>query len=252
MNRDLRGLIPREHGSWAYLLIPQVAAIMAAPGHLAAALWALAAALLFCAFQAFAAAERRRERLSPAGIVAAIAGMLILGLVARRRTVALVTVIPSLAPVALGLFRTRGRIGRDDALEVLGIVATSILGAGAFLVGGGSIREAALLAVSAGVYSILSLIWIRMRLTRELPGRRALLPKGWNIPVSVALLLASAILGLVSGRFAAGLLPGIYCVRSFLPVPRRADGLVQLSKLGLQEGITAAIFAMGLGLFLPA
>ncbi len=252
IRRDLHGLIPREHGSWAYLLIPQVAAILASPGHLASALWGLAAALLFSAFQAFAAAARRHERFSAAGAVAGAAGLILLTLAARGRTIAIACIAPSLAPVALGLLRTRGRIGRDDAIEVLGIVATSILGAGGFLAGGGRTSEAILLAVAVTAYSILSLIWIRVRLNRELPGRRTLLPAGLNIPASLAILVASAAAGFASGRLAAGLLPGIYCIRVLMPVPRRPDGLVRVSRLGIQEGVMAAIFAVGLGLFLPA
>jgi hypothetical protein len=248
--RDLRGLLPREHGSWAYLLIPEIAAILAAPNPAAAILWALAVALFFCAFQGFAAARRRREGWSRAGAIAGAAGGLVLAVPARAHPWALLTLAPSILPVCLGILRARGRIGKDGPIEVLAILATSIMGAGAILTGGGSAREALLLAAACFAYSSLSLIWVRVRLAREMPGRHALLPPGLNIPVSLVLLASSAALGFFTGRFAAGLFPGIYCIRILLPVPRSPDGKLQIVRLGVQEGIAAAFFAVGLGLFL--
>lgn len=251
-HRDWHGLLPREHGSWAYLLIPQVGALLATDFATPVALWLIGSLLLFAALQGFAAARRRHERWSLAGTACGTVGALVLVLAARERPAAFTFVIPSTIPAALALFSTHGRIGRDDAIEVLGICCASILGGGGLWLAGASIRVVALLMVAACAYSMLSLIWIRVRLATELKGRRPILPHGWNIPTSLIILGLSAVAGVALGGFIVGLLPGIYLGRCLLKLPRRGDGLVHLIMLGVQEGIAAAVFAVGLGLFLPS
>ena len=163
----------------------------------------------------------------------------------------LLLLLPSTVPVVLTLFSTRGRIGRDDAIEILGIIAASVLGCGGLYLSGASVPATALLGIASCSYSLLSLIWVRIRLANELKGRRPILPHGLNIPASVLILALSGFAGVVLGGFVAGLLPGIYLGRSLVAVPRRRDGLVRVTLLGVQEGISAAVFALGLGLFLP-
>jgi hypothetical protein len=111
---------------------------------------------------------------------------------------------------------------------------------------------AAILAVSSTTYFLLSLIWVRVRLGAEIPGRAPLLPGGWNIPASLLLLTGSAVAGIMIGGSLVGFLPGIYIGRLLLPIPRRADGRLRIPRLGAQEAIAAAIFAAGLGLYLPS
>jgi len=249
--RDLHGLMPREHGSWAYLLIPQLAALIAARHPISVLTWLVGTLLMFAALQGFAAAQRRRERWSAAGLICALAGAAILLLASRERPAALALLIPSAVPVGLALFATRGRIGRNDGIEVLGIVCASILGCGGLILAGGSDHAGALLAVVSCAYSLLSLIWVRVRLASALRGRRPLLPHGWNIPASLLILGLSAVAGVALDGFVSGLLPGIYLGRSLLPVPRRRDGLVSVTTLGVQEAVSASVFAVGVGLFLP-
>ncbi len=249
--RDLRGLLPREHGSWAYLLIPQIAALMAADRPAPATAWLGGSVLMFTAFQGFAAARRRRETWSPAGLLCAIAGATLLALTARARPLALVLLLPSAIPALLTLRSTKGRIGRDDAIEALGIVAASILGCGGLYVSGASHAAVALLAIVSCSYSLLSLIWVRVRLAAELKGRRPILSHGWNIPASLLILGLSGVAGISMGGFVVGLLPGVYLGRSLLALPRLRDGRVWVTMLGVQEAIAAAVFAIGLGLFLP-
>jgi hypothetical protein len=249
--RDLRGLLPREHGSWAYLLIPQVAALLATNLAAPVLLWLLGSLFSFAALQGFAAARRRRARWSPSGTVCAFVGATVLASTARRNPAALILIVPSAIPAALALFSTRGRIGRDDAIEVLGIVSASILGGGGLWLAGASAKLICLLTMSSCAYALLSLIWIRVRLATELQGRHPILPHGWNIPASLVILTLSAVGGAALGGFIVGLLPGIYLGRCLLKLPRRTDGLVRLNMLGVQEGIAAAVFAAGLGLFLP-
>jgi hypothetical protein len=252
MNRDLHGILPREHGSWAYLQIPLLSALIAAPHTGPAAVWGIAATLLFLSFQGFAAARRRHESFTAAGTIVGAAGILLIAVPAQTHPIALLTLIPSLPPVLFALLHTRGRIGRDDSIEASSLVATAAVGAGAFLVGQGGLRDAVLLAFLACCYCFLSLIWVRVRFARELPGRRPILPSGLNIPVSLVILIAAAAGGLIAGRFIAGFLPGIYCVRLLLPMPRRTDGKVSVTGLGIQEGIAAAFFAIGLGLYVTS
>jgi hypothetical protein len=251
-SRDWRGLIPREHGSWAYLLAPQIAAVLAAPRPGEVAVWGLACTLLFAGFQGFAAAQRRREWASAAGALAGAAGGAIALWAARAEPAVLLALAPGLVPAVLGLASKGGRLGRAAPIEVSGIVATSIAAAGGLLLGGGTPRTAVLLTVAASSYFLVSLIWIRLRLSAHVPGRAALLPQGWNIPASVLLLLASATVGVAAGSPVIGLSPGLYFVRVLLPVPRRPDGRLRIPRLGIQEAVMASFFAVGLGLFLPA
>jgi hypothetical protein len=206
---------------------------------------------MFAALQGFAAARRRRAGWSRAGLVCALAGAAVFWIAARRHPIALSLLIPSAIPASLALLSTQGRIGRDDAIELLGIIAASILGCGGLYVSGASISAAALLAIVSCAYSHLSLIWVRIRLASELKGRRSILPRGWAIPVSLILLVLSAAAGIALGGFVVGLLPGAYLGRCLLALPRKRDGLVSVTMLGVQEGVAAAVFAVGLGLFLP-
>jgi hypothetical protein len=250
--RDWRGVIPREHGSWAYVIGPQIAAVVAAPRVAPALGWAGASLLLFAAFQAFAAAQRRKERASAAGSILGAAGLGLAVVLVTPRPTVLLTLAPALFPAALGLLSRHGRMARDRALEITGILAASIQAGGGLLLGGGTLPQAALLAVSASSYFLLSLIWIRVRLGSEIAGRAPLLRGGWNLPASLALLLGSATAGLALGAPAAGLMPGLYLARILLPVPRRPDGRLGIPRLGVQEAILAALFTVGLGLFLRA
>lgn len=251
-SRDWRGLLPREHGSWAYLLGPQVAAVLAAPRPASALLWAAVSLLLFGAFQGYAAAQRRRERWSPAGALVGAAGLALALGAARERPSVLLTLSPGLIPAGLGLLSMQGRLGRAGSIEVTGILATSIQAAGGLLLAGGGPRAAVLLVVAASSYFLLSLIWIRVRLSAEVSGRTTLLPRGWNVPASLLLLLLSATVGLAAGSPVAGLSPGLYLLRGILPLPRRHDGRLQIPRLGIQEAVLASFFAVGLGLFLSA
>jgi hypothetical protein len=208
--------------------------------------------LLFLGFQGFAAARRRKETISSAGMIVAGIGFTILVVAARANPRILLAVAPGAIPAAAGILALRGRLKRVTILEITGIASLSIQGAGGLLLGGGSISAAGLLAIAAFTYFLLSLIWVRMRLARELPGRATIFPVGWNMTVSLALLLASAAAGLLLRGFAAGMLPGIYVARGVFRPPRRADGKLNISMLGVQEAIVAALFTAGLGIFLPA
>lgn len=249
--RDWKGLVPHEHGSWAYLLGPQAAALIAADLGAAPFLWSGGSLLLFCAFQAFAAALRRKERWSGAGAIAGAAGCLLIGLAARELPFVLLSILPGGVTAALGIFSRRGRLGRQALLELLGIASLSIQGGACLLLGGRTLRAGAMLAAASAAYFLLSLIWIRVRLSAEVPGRAPLLPRGWNIPASLLLLTGSAAAGIASAGSLIGFLPGIYVARLLLPVPRRADGRLRIPQLGVQEAVAAALFAVGLGLYLP-
>jgi hypothetical protein len=249
--RDWKGLLPHEHGSWAYLLGPQIAALLASPQTAAPALWFGASLLLFCAFQGYAAALRRKSRGSLAGTIAGLLGILLALAATRDRAAVQLSLVPACFTAFLGIFWKQGRLGRQAVLEVMGIVALSIQGGAGLLLGGGTPRAAILLAVASAAYFLLSLIWVRVRLGSELPGRTPLLPHGWNIPASLVLLTGSAVAGLAFGGPFAGFLPGLYLGRSLLPVPRRADGKLRIPRLGVQEAAVAFVFAIGLGLFLP-
>lgn len=199
MPRDLRALLPREHGSWAFLLSPQIAASIAAP--------------------------------RPAGALV-------------------------MTGIAVGLFLafhlvTPARIKRAPAVESTGILAAGTLGAMAFRRGGGDADGAITLAIASSVYFLLSLIWVRMRMASETDKRKPFLPAGWNTIASLALLIVSGTAGILSGRFIAGMLPGLYLLRSFLPVPRRPSGKIRMTFFGIQEAAAAALFTIGLGLYLP-
>ncbi len=250
--QDLKGLLPREHGSWAYLLGPQVATLIASTRPGPAALWLAGSLLLFCAFQAFAAALRRKERASPAGAVAGVGGLALATLAARGMPAVLLTLAPGLLPALMGIFMMRGRLGRHGRIEVLGIIALCVQGAGGLRLGGGDLPAASLLAIASCAYFLQSLIWVRVRLGSEIPGRSPLLPRGWNLPVSLGLLFASAVVGILIRHPVAGLLPGLYPARALLPVPRRPDGRLRIPRLGVEEAAVASLFAVGLGLFLPA
>ena len=249
--RDWKGLVPHEHGSWAYLIGPLAAALIAAGATAAPLLWTAGSVLLFCAFQAFAAALRRKARWSGAGAITGAAGAILIGLAARDLPIALLSILPGGVTAALGIFSRRGRLGRQALLEVLGIASLSIQGGACLLLGRGSLRTAATLAVASAAYFLLSLIWVRMRLSAEIPGRVPLLPRGWNIPASLLLLAGSAVVGIAAAGSLIGFLPGIYVARLLLPLPRRADGRIRIPQLGVQEAIAAALFATGLGLYLP-
>ncbi len=97
----------------------------------------------------------------------------------------------------------------------------------------------------------LTVVTNSIRLASELKGRRPILRHGWNIPVSLLILGLSGIAGILMGGFVVGLLPGVYLGRSLLVLPRRHDGRVWVTMLGVQEAIASAVFATGLGLFLP-
>jgi hypothetical protein len=249
--RDWRGLAPREHGSWAYLLGPQIAALIAARAPGAALLWLAGSLLLFCAVQAFAAALRRKESWSFSGTIVGGLGAVLAFWGARGVPVVLISLLPGSIAALLAIVFLRGRLGRRAVLEVLGIVSLSLQGGAGLLLGGGGISSAWLLAVLSAAYFLLSLIWVRVRLGSEVPGRVPLLRRGWNTPVSLILLTASALAGIAIGRSLVGLLPGIYLGRLLLPLPRRADGRLHIPRLGMQEAAAAAVFAVGLGLFLP-
>ncbi|MDM7914686.1 MAG: hypothetical protein QUU85_05390, partial [Candidatus Eisenbacteria bacterium] len=205
---------------------------------------------LFGSFQAFGAALRRRDRFSDAGLVTGMLGLALLVDGIATRPEAILALAPALAAALLGLFGHRGRLARQSELEILGIVATSVQGGAGLYVGGGRTVDAALLALCSASYFLLSLIWVRVRLSREVPGRRPLFDRRANHPVSLGLLFVSLVAGVLAHRPVAGLLPGLYLVRSVLPVPRRKDGKLHIPKLGIQESIVAAAFAIGLGLFL--
>lgn len=249
--RDLRGLLPHEHGSWAYLLGPQLAALLAARAPVPTLLWLAGSLLLFCSFQGFAAAFRRKEIVSIAGGIAGVTGLAVVLAAAGARPIALWSFAPATLTALLGIFWKRGRLGRQSLLEVLGILSLSAQGGAGLFLGGGTWRAALLLSLISAAYFLLSLIWVRVRLAGELPGRSPLLPHGWNIPASLLILMGSAIAGLVTGGLLAGLLPGLYLGRSLLPVPRRGDGRLRIPAFGVQEAVVASIFAVGLGLFLP-
>lgn len=249
--RDWKGLVPHEHGSWAYLLGPQAAALIAARSAAAPLLWFAGSLLLFCAFQAFAAALRRKASWSVSGTIVGGAGVLSILLAARALPIALLSFTPGALTAALGLFSRRGRLGRQAVLEVMGIASLSLQGGAGLFLGGGSISAAELLAIVATTYFLLSLIWVRVRLGAEIPGRSPLLPSGWNIPASLLLLTVSAAAGIALGGSLVGFLPGIYIGRLLVRVPRRADRRLHIPRLGIQEAIAAAIFATGLGLYLP-
>jgi hypothetical protein len=249
--RDWKGLTPHEHGSWAYLLGPQAAALIAARTAAAPLLWLAGSTFLFCAFQAFAAASRRKETWSASGTIVGGAGLILILAAARGLPAALLSILPGGITAALGLFWRRGKLGRQAVLELLGITSLSLQGGACVLLGGGSLRAAAILAAASTAYFLLSLIWVRVRLGAEIPGRAPLLPPGWNIPASLLLLVGSAFAGIAIGGSLVGFLPGIYIGRLLLPVPRRADGRLRIPRLGAQEAIAAAIFAVGMGLYLP-
>jgi hypothetical protein len=249
--RDWKGLLPHEHGSWAYILGPQIAALLASRTLAPPLLWCAGSLLLFCAFQGFAAALRRKELWSASGTIAAASGIaLVLG-VARGMPIVLVSFVPGGFTAILGILGRRGRLGRQALLEILGITSLSLQGGAALLLGSGSFGSASLLAIASTAYFLLSLIWVRVRLASEIPGRTPLLRRGWNIPASLLLLIVSAVAGLGIGRSLCGFLPGIYLGRLLLPVPRRADGRIRIPRLGVQEAVAASVFAIGLGLFLP-
>lgn len=199
MKRGFQALIPREHGSWAFVLSPQIAALVAAQNPMGAIPFAGAAVVLFLAFH---------------------------------------LVVPA-------------RLKRLAAVEASGIAAAGALGAVTFLAGGRDFPGAILLAVASTSYFLLSLIWVRMRLAAETDARRPLLPSGWNTFASLILLLLSGTVGVLTGRLVAGLLPGLYLLRSFLPIPRRPNGRIRMTSFGLQEAIAASLFTIGLGLYLP-
>lgn len=249
---DLKNLLPREHGSWAYALSPLTAAVVASPRPAPALAWLAGCCLLFSAFQGFAAARRARRLVSLAGVTAATAGLAVLAWAARSNAGVLLTLLPGAIPAVVGILTRRGQLKRATFLEVTGIAALAVQGTGGLLLGGGQPAAAALLAIASFCYFVLGLLWIRLRLAREIPGRTPVLPQGLNIPASLFLLLGSAAAGIALRGFEAGLLPGIYVARGWLKAPRRADGKLNIRALGIQEAILAAFFTAGLGLLLPA
>jgi hypothetical protein len=243
--------LPKEHGVWAYLLGPQVAAIAAAPRPAAAALFALAALVGFFAYGAVMGAARTRQHrpalsgLAPAAVAAA------LGALAVWETPPSALAAAPAGLVALGgavLLDARGR--RSAGFQLLGIAGFSVLGAGALLAAGGSPQAAATLAVAQSATFAMTLLVVRDRLARELANRSPVIPSRWLPAALLACLLASAAAGAALGFSAAGAAPALYLARMAVPDPRDRRGRVNLPKVGAVEAAFALIIALVLGVAL--
>lgn len=236
--RPLRGLLPREHGLSAWVLVPLVGALALAPATLPAAL------AVWVAFGAFNAA-RRGQRWLAAGAAGLAMALGLVGLVGSQRPL-LMGVALALAGIgAAGAMLRFGRsMPRSVAPELLAIGGLGVLGASLAVACGAEPDRAAALAALLFSFQVTGLWWVRRGLARVLPGRRP-----WAAGPYVALLFVALAAGLGLGLGQ----PRVLALLTLLPLrlltDRAPSSAREAPRVGLTElGWTLGVACLGVAL----
>lgn len=240
----LRALRPREHGLWAWALVPQLGALALAP-RFGTLLAALAVAAGFGASNALGSALRQRD--PAAGLGAALAAGVALALAAAA---APVLERPGVMAGAFGvagalggglLLATGGRLPRARALELPGLLTLTGLGGAVAVAGGAPAGPAGALAALLFGWFVIGIAWVDRQVARVMPGR---VP--WSAGPVAAGLASLGAAGVALGADRPALVPllALYLGRARLHAPPRTPR--DLKRVGLTElGWAVAVALLG-------
>ncbi|MCC6621592.1 MAG: YwiC-like family protein [Deltaproteobacteria bacterium] len=238
-----RDLAPREHGLWAWLVLPLVLALALTPTWAALAA-GLATVAGFAGLQGWGRVVRgsagaRTPTLVALGLAAALG--LVAALVAARPAVLVATLGLGAAAGFVAMTAWRGRAPREIVTEVGAIVALGLVGALVAIGAGAPLDRAGVAALALGAWLVAGLWWVKGQLARVLSNRE---PWVGGFPVVAALVAASIAAGVLTGHPVVGLVPLLYGARMQLhaaPAHARDARRVGLTELAWGLGAVALI-----------
>jgi len=238
-------LLPKEHGVWAWLVLPLVLALCLAPT-VSTFAGALSVVSGFGAAQALGRAVRG-SRLAAKPTMLALILANIFGFIAVANSphpgVLVATLLGGGFVGFIGMLYLRGRPPRLAGFELLGIAGFLGLAIGLALAGGALPGRVVAGAMALGAWLVLGLWWIKGSLAKVLSNRQPWPAGRWFSAVAVA---ASLALGVAVGHPAAGALPLLYGLRVALHrAPNHARDAKRLGLIELAWG-TATALAAGL------
>lgn len=236
-------LLPKEHGVWAWLVLPLVLALGLAPT-LATALAMGAVLAGFGAAQGWGRAMRgSRGAALPTILSLLMANLFGLGAVASaaRPGVLVATLLGGGVIGLFGMSYLRGTAPRQVGLELAGIVGFTVIGAGLAVAGGALPGRVLVGAMALGAWLVLGLWWIKRALAQVLKHREPWASGIWFAGGAVALSLG---LGLALGSPWVGALPLLYGARIALhSAPTEARDAKRLGLTELAWGLGIAVAA---------
>lgn len=240
MSADWRALLPAEHGVWAWVGLPLVVSLVAAPGA-TTGLGTVATLAGLGACQAAGRVARRRAALVPALVAGAVAAAC--GLGAWHLSPSPLAVVATLGVggvLGLGVsLATGARPPRVVALELAAIATFGATGAGLVLGSGAPVGATATRFVALFAWLVLGLWFVKGRLAGVLKRRE---PWRGGIVVAGAATALSVTLGVVVGPIVAGWVPLAYPLRVLAHRPAASPRDVK--RVGLEElaaGIAACL-----------
>lgn len=229
-----RALSPREHGLWAWVLVPMLSATIQAPRA-----W-LGCAACISGFATFNALTRAQQE-PGARAAAVMAGLTTLGLGLG----ALLTA-PLPLPLLIGFgvagagaasVALQGRLPRRPEVELSAIFALCALAATVAVAAGADPQQAALTLFIVATWLVTGLVYVNGLLARILPNRA---PWARGRSVALTLIALCLALGIGSGAPGSGAIPLLYVLRTLHRPPNRPSDAKRV-------GLTELAWAVGVG-----
>ncbi len=230
---NTKALSPAEHGLWAWVTVPLVAALLLAP-HPATLLAGAAVVGGFLASNAAARWLRRKDAATGLAALwaAAATGLATLGALAESPAplvLAGTLGAAGLAAAAVALV-TRGRFARTLPFEAAGLVGLTGLGAGLALSSGATPDAVAAVFVTLLAWQALGVAYVQRALATVLAHRTADAGRAAAAGLSV---VAAVAVGWLTGHLWVGLLPLAYALRVLAHRP--ATSAKDAKRVGLAE-----------------
>lgn len=238
-----RELVPKEHGVWAWLVLPLVTALGLAPA-LSTLFGALAVVAGFAAAQGLGRALKG-SRVARVPTLLAVIAANALGAASVATAPVPEGIVATLVVGALVGFSAmafmRGRAPREVVVELSAITGFVGIGAGLGLGGGAADLRVLAGAAALGAWLVIGLWWVKGALARVLSHRKPWAAGRWFAAAAVAV---SVVVGYVGGHAWVGLLPILYGLR--IAVHRAPTEARDAKRIGLTElawGLVVAVLA---------